>query len=451
MRSMFFNSMLVDGAYDRAYGAEEFAEYFSMFIGNGVFVNPMNQLQVVAETGLSVTIKRGACFIDGYLGIIDEDVTKTITANTGTQKENVCIVAKLKRSDRTITLEVEQNRTDMLPVVNSDVHELVLATIQLSVGQSVISNSNITDRRPDKQYCGYVAGVVDQIDTTDIFKQMETAFDEWFQNVKDTLSSDAAGNLQNQLTELKDRVDVVEPDYEAHKIRRPKDADFLYKKSDAELIKEMFNHKAHVVGYTNYLQTAIDHIMFQKAGITTSSDLNMIFPTQEGIVELYQMIYNRLWSTSVIGLEVTLNEYISVSGNTNSKVIELGSVNGSGLLKSAFDKANDSITRGYRKYGYTFVPVHAISWSTDYYQNGQQNMGDYIARFYCDDVYNLKTVGLGGFSDSPANWYVKFYNIGTSAIVLHDIRIVGILLPKYFPQKTMQEFVDDNYLNEFKQ
>ena len=44
-RSAFFNS--ING--DRRYKAEVFAEYFSSFIGNGVFPNPSTSLQVIAN------------------------------------------------------------------------------------------------------------------------------------------------------------------------------------------------------------------------------------------------------------------------------------------------------------------------------------------------------------------------------------------------------------------
>ena len=41
----FFNAELVDGEYDRIYLAEDYARYFSSFIGNGVFPNPSTNLK----------------------------------------------------------------------------------------------------------------------------------------------------------------------------------------------------------------------------------------------------------------------------------------------------------------------------------------------------------------------------------------------------------------------
>ena len=58
--SGFFNANETQsGVYDRVYNAEDFAKYFALFVGNGVFINPANQLKVVPKTGLTVTVKAG--------------------------------------------------------------------------------------------------------------------------------------------------------------------------------------------------------------------------------------------------------------------------------------------------------------------------------------------------------------------------------------------------------
>ena len=51
--SGFFEAMLdQDGSYDRAYVAKQFADYFAMFVGNGVFASPTNQLMVTSGSGM---------------------------------------------------------------------------------------------------------------------------------------------------------------------------------------------------------------------------------------------------------------------------------------------------------------------------------------------------------------------------------------------------------------
>ena len=53
-KSSFFNSV----SHDRTYKAEDWAEYFASFIGNGVFPVPSTGLQVVANDGMQLNVKR---------------------------------------------------------------------------------------------------------------------------------------------------------------------------------------------------------------------------------------------------------------------------------------------------------------------------------------------------------------------------------------------------------
>lgn len=93
-RSGFFNARLQDGAYDRTYQAEDFADCLSLFIPNGIYVteeeagkgNPnkgtVNGLKPYAS-GTSFFIKKGKAFINGYWYILDEqDLEISLTVNT---------------------------------------------------------------------------------------------------------------------------------------------------------------------------------------------------------------------------------------------------------------------------------------------------------------------------------------------------------------------------------
>ena len=66
--SGFFNAeVLEDGSYDRVYTAESFAQYFSQFIGNGVYANPATQLQVtqLSTPAMGARVTAGNAFING--------------------------------------------------------------------------------------------------------------------------------------------------------------------------------------------------------------------------------------------------------------------------------------------------------------------------------------------------------------------------------------------------
>ena len=212
-RSGFFNANNIDGSYDRQYDASDFTDYFSLLVGDGVFVNPANQLQVIAKNGLSVTVKAGAAFIEGCWYILTEDMDVDIPANTSQYAVNTNVCVTLSRSEREIKLKVRSAVSSMLPVNNGNEHDLVLASIAVGVGASQIINANITDRRPNKTYCGYVTGLVDQIDTSDLFQQFTSEFNTWFDDITAKLGTEPATSLQAQVDGLGGRVSDIEDNF----------------------------------------------------------------------------------------------------------------------------------------------------------------------------------------------------------------------------------------------
>lgn len=92
--SGFFNARLQDGAYDRTYQAEDFADCLSLFIPNGIYVEDSETLTGTIDkttvqglkpytSGTSLFIKRGKAFINGYWYILDEqDLEISLTVNT---------------------------------------------------------------------------------------------------------------------------------------------------------------------------------------------------------------------------------------------------------------------------------------------------------------------------------------------------------------------------------
>lgn len=204
-RSGFFNAyQLENGEYDRKYDAANFAELFAMFIGNGVYASPANQLQVQAQGGTKVTVKKGKAFIDGYYYILDEDKTLEFSLNaTGTNRLNT-ISCILNLSTRTIKVDKKENVSSVLPVNSEGVHELTLCSFTMPSGLTEITDAMLVDRRPDRQYCGFVFNLLGDIDTTGLFRQYNDAFTQWFSTVQNTLGEDTAGNILNMIGDLSD-------------------------------------------------------------------------------------------------------------------------------------------------------------------------------------------------------------------------------------------------------
>lgn len=218
--SGFFDAEeLVDGGYDREYVAEQWANYFKLFIGNGVFANPANTLKVIAGSGLTVKVLPGWAWINGYWYHNDSELTLEIPTNLTLSTIQDGIFLRFDSANRVISALVGVNRTTVNRI--SPYYELKLAEVTVDVGVTSISDANITDTRTDSSVCGIVAGVINQIDTTDLFAQYQAAFnafmqgsgtefDEWFDHMKDQLNSDAAGHLQAEVDEINEIIAPVQ-------------------------------------------------------------------------------------------------------------------------------------------------------------------------------------------------------------------------------------------------
>ena len=213
-KSGFFNAREAeDGTYDREYDAEQFAEYFANFISNGVYANPANQLKVVFDDSpikpFVVIVRKGKAYIDGYWYELTEDMEITIPANTKAYIVKDVIRCTLDKAERKVSIVLEEDVTSDHPTNNNNRHDLILSTIIVQPNASKLNAEDITDRRPDKEYCGFVTGVIDQIDTTELFQQYDEAFKTWFNEMEGQLSTDAAGNLQTQIGLLSNLKTVV--------------------------------------------------------------------------------------------------------------------------------------------------------------------------------------------------------------------------------------------------
>ncbi|MFS0878261.1 hypothetical protein [Solibacillus isronensis] len=180
--SGFFNSV----AGDRKYDARWYADYFASFIGNGVFPNPSNGLQVVEGTSMRTVVKPGKGWINGYFVVNTEDFIIQHDVAHASLPRIDSIVLQKNTAERAINIVVKKGRessspVSYFPVRDSDYYELVLADVRIEAGSTRISQSNITDQRLNNNLCGIVHGVVDQVDTSTIFNQYQSWFNLYSQ------------------------------------------------------------------------------------------------------------------------------------------------------------------------------------------------------------------------------------------------------------------------------
>lgn len=224
-KSSFFNSI----NHDRRYKAEDWAEYFKSFIGNGVFPNPSTSLQVIASNEMTVQVMAGKAWINGYFYLNTDNLNIKLDNADGQLNRIDRIVVCWDLSERKMSVKVKPSTYSADPTPaqlqrDATKYEIALADVYVGKGATEIRQNNITDLRLNSELCGVVTGVVKQIDTTDIhnrvnveieevkgelsqYKQDEKAlFDSWFESIKNILSGDVAGNLTSQIQENKTNI-----------------------------------------------------------------------------------------------------------------------------------------------------------------------------------------------------------------------------------------------------
>lgn len=275
-RCGFFDANLVGEEYDRVYLAAQFAAYFASFIGNGVYAEHSNQLQVVAmpTPQMQVGVEKGQGWINGYWYENTDTMYLPIEVADGVLNRIDSIALRLGFAERNMWLMVKKGTPAINPIApevtrTADYYDLQLATISIPAGSIKITQAQIQDTRMNQDVCGWVTGVVEQLDTTTLFNQFEayfqefkennqadyeewtetqkqawlswvsgqeadftdwadeqkeeyetwyathinqwqSDFDTWFENIKDQLGEDAAGNLQNQIDEHEARLNNLE-------------------------------------------------------------------------------------------------------------------------------------------------------------------------------------------------------------------------------------------------
>lgn len=191
---------------DRVYDANDFSEWLKKFYTTGVF---NGDLAVTASGGMTVSVSSGYVNIEGKVKFFSTPTTLTLATASGTHGRIDTVVAECNYTDREIKLKVVTGTYSVSPMATAPVrtaaaYQLVLAEIDVPAGATEITQKNITDMRTDSSVCGLVTGTVSQID----FSTVKAQFDSWFDDVKGTLDSDAAGNLKNQIDAANEKIDT---------------------------------------------------------------------------------------------------------------------------------------------------------------------------------------------------------------------------------------------------
>ena len=255
MRYGYFDSEIIgtdsEGMpiFDRAETSDLFRLLFSKLVSNGVLASPSDCFQVVAAEGLNVTVRPGFGMINGAFAYDEAENTLTLEKAPAQYSRIDRIVLRCNYADRLCELVVKTGTVANNPVAPKivqpaagDYYELGLATVTVGANVTAVTQANITDTRMDSTVCGFITQLIDHLDTSVFFAQLdqfytefvskteadyqlsreeylamcqdivdtlnifektaESDFDTWFDTIKGKLASDIAGALQIQIDNL---------------------------------------------------------------------------------------------------------------------------------------------------------------------------------------------------------------------------------------------------------
>lgn len=189
INSYFFNAILSEGVYDRIYNAEDVTNYLNLLVGNGVFPNPSTMLQVRASSGMNVIVGAGSGWINGHKLVNTADMTLSVTASDVVLNRIDAVIFYLDLSTRTMGIEMKNGTPSSIPVAptmtrTNNRYEMCLAQISIPKQTTEITAAMITDTRMNSAVCGYVQGLIQQIDTTTLWNQQQAQFNDWMNSVQ---------------------------------------------------------------------------------------------------------------------------------------------------------------------------------------------------------------------------------------------------------------------------
>lgn len=185
----FFNSL--NG--DRTYNADQMSDMFEGLIGDGIYESVDNAFQVTSSSGLTITVGSGRAVVGGKWIKNDANTTLTLNAAHVTLNRYTAVILRKNITSRNVTLIAVDGTPASTPAKPSPTrstttYDLVLAYIYVGAGVTTITQANITDTRANTNLCGFVTGLIQQVDTSTLFTQYQTAYSEFYATMQSWLA-----------------------------------------------------------------------------------------------------------------------------------------------------------------------------------------------------------------------------------------------------------------------
>lgn len=170
---------------DRTYTADQMSTYFEGLISNGVYASIGNKMRVTAGEGMSVMVGTGRAVVSSHWVKNDSALSLSLDAASTQYNRVDAIVIRYDAAARSVTIVVRKGTETAgepgvpIPIHSVSVYELLLASVTVMKNTTAITQSMITDYRTSA-FCGYVTGLINQVDTSTLFSQWQAAYEQYY-------------------------------------------------------------------------------------------------------------------------------------------------------------------------------------------------------------------------------------------------------------------------------
>lgn len=318
----FFNARLEGEEFDRVYLAEQFAAYFAAFIGNGIYGHSMQKLQVLCQDvpNMSIKVLSGEAYTNGWWYRNTDTYDISVPVADGVLSRIDVVVVRWGNAERDMWLQLITGIPSSNPVKpairrDADYFDLQLAVISVPAGAIRITQTQIQDTRLDNAVCGLVTGVVDQIDTTNLYNQ----FESYFQDFKDHYEADYATWTAQQKQAYLDYVAATKLAYDNWVSNRQN----AYTQWTAEKMLEYAQFvSTSEKDYTDYIKAKTD--AYEAFVTEKEKDYNEWTAEQKAEYRQWYNVHTTTWTAEFTEWFNTLKDKLSgdVAGNLQMEIDE---------------------------------------------------------------------------------------------------------------------------------
>lgn len=212
--------------YDRAVGAAMLRQTFAQFFTNGVFGTPAETFLITKGNGLSVNVAEGVAIINGAISSVPEGgVSVKLTDETttvGSYAYGIYLRYDENSDKRSCYIVVRKGEAGPNPTPpgpdrsTPGIWELRLGYVVVPSGATDLGGATVTNEK-GLEFCPFAAPFA-EIDVSEILNEVKTAsveeyndfveqLDKYLELLKSALDESTAGNLQNQIDELRAQVE----------------------------------------------------------------------------------------------------------------------------------------------------------------------------------------------------------------------------------------------------